>query len=128
MPHFRQTLGQRGEEYVAAELLRTGYTILARNWHHGKLGELDIVAQYGDKQDGQIVFVEVRTRQGPSSIAAEQALASVNTRKRAQLLRLAEAFLTEHNLHQIEWRITLAAVGYERGSFTLEIIKDAVEW
>jgi putative endonuclease len=128
MPHARQTLGQRGEDFVAAELRRTGYTILARNWRHGAHGELDIVARYGESPDEQIVFVEVRTRRGPTHAAIEVALASVDERKRAQLLRLAEAFLDAHDLDRVEWRITLAAVGYDRGRFTLEVIKDAVEW
>ncbi|MBN1563440.1 MAG: YraN family protein [Anaerolineae bacterium] len=126
MPHLRQTLGQRGEDFVAAELRRTGYTILARNWRHGKHGELDIVARYG--QGGVIVFVEVRTRRGPVDVAVEQAFASVNARKRAQLLRLADAFLAAHDLHQVDWRITIAAVGYEHGTFTLEVCKDAIAW
>ena len=128
MPHIRQTLGRRGEDFVVAELRRTGYTILARNWHRGKHGELDIVARHGNEQHNPIVFIEVRTRQGPVNTAIEQALASVDTHKRTQLLRLAEAFLAEHNLEHIEWRITIAAVGYDRGTFTLEVIKDAIEW
>jgi putative endonuclease len=126
MPHARQTLGQRGEDFVAAELQRTGYTILARNWRYGPHGELDIVAQHD--QDGAIVFVEVRTRRGTAQVATEQALASVDSRKRAQLLRMAEAFLVEHELEQVTWRITIAAVGYHRGMFALEVIKDAVDW
>lgn len=128
MPHARQTLGQRGEDFVAAELRRIGYTILARNWRHGAHGELDIVARYGESPNEQIVFVEVRTRRGPTDAAIEAAIASVDERKRAQLLRLAEAFLDTHDLDRVEWRITLAAVGYDRGRFTLEVIKDAVEW
>lgn len=124
MPHARQTLGQRGEAFVASQLCNAGYTILAHNWHHGRHGELDIVARHGD----EIVFVEVRTRQGPARAAVEWALASVDANKQTQLLSLAQAFLDEHDLTDREWRITIAAVGYEDEAFTLEIVKDAVEW
>ncbi|MEW6580684.1 MAG: YraN family protein, partial [Chloroflexota bacterium] len=48
----RRSVGQRGERAVAARLRRAGYTLLARNWRHRELGELDLVARHGD----EIVF------------------------------------------------------------------------
>jgi putative endonuclease len=120
----RASLGQRGETFVANHLTRAGYTLLARNWRHGKDGEIDIVARRSD----EMVFVEVRTRRGPPPIAVDAALASVNARKQTRLLRLVQAFLAAHNLESVAWRIDVAAVGYENGAFTLEIIHDAVEW
>jgi putative endonuclease len=120
----RPSLGQRGETFVAQYLARAGYTLLARNWRHGKSGEIDLIARHHD----EIVFIEVRTRRGAASFAVDAALASVDARKQAQLLRLAQAFLTTHNLDDVPWRIDVAAVGYENGAFTLEIVRDAVEW
>ncbi len=87
----RQTLGQRGEQFVTGWLRREGYTILARNWRSGASGEMDIVAQQADT----VVFVEVRTRRGPLEAAIAAALESVTAAKRARLLRLAQAFLAE---------------------------------
>ena len=124
MSDSRLNLGQRGEAFVAYRLAHAGYTLLARNWRHGKFGEIDIVAQRAD----EIVFVEVRTRRGPVQVAIDAALTSVNARKQAQLLRLAQAFLDAHHLHNVRWRIDVAAVGYENGAFSLEIVRDAVEW
>lgn len=120
----RRDLGQRGEAFVAAHLARTGYTILDRNWRLAALGELDIVARQGD----EIVFVEVRTRRGPLQTAIEQALESAGPRKRARLARLAEAYLAANNLDDQAWRVDVAAVGCESGTFALEIIRYALDW
>jgi putative endonuclease len=124
MSNSRRTLGQRAENYVADALRRGGYAILARNWHHGKLGELDIVARRSD----QIVFVEVRARRGPAQDAADWALASVGQRKQARLALLAEAFLTEHELADIAWRIDVAAVSCDGDTLSMEVITNAVAW
>lgn len=119
----RQSLGRRAEALVADRLHREGYTILARNWRN-LLGELDIVAE----RDGEIVFVEVRARSGPPETARALALESVNTRKQARLLGLAEAYLEAHNLRAVPWRVDVAAVAFERGEASVEIIRHAVAW
>jgi len=124
MPHPRQTLGQRGETLVADRLARAGYTILARNWRYGALGELDIVA----RRDAQIVFVEVRTRRGPLDAAIDWALASVGGSKQARLLGLAEAYLETHGLKGVAWRIDVAAVACQDNRLVMKVITDAVEW
>jgi putative endonuclease len=124
MPQPRQRLGQRGETLVADRLARAGYTILARNWRHGTLGELDIVARRG----AEIVFVEVRTRRGPLDAAIEWALASVNERKRARLARLAQTYLDVHGLEGAAWRIDVVAVACQGSRLVMEVITDAVGW
>lgn len=56
----RQCLGARGEAAVAAHCAAKGDTVLARNWRHGRLGELDLVIRDGDT----VAAVEVKTRSG----------------------------------------------------------------
>jgi putative endonuclease len=120
----RKSLGTLGENWVAESLRRAGYEILAQNWRHPILGELDIIARRKD----QIVFVEVRTRSGPLQEAVEAALASVDERKQARLIRLAEAYLAEHDLEAGPCRIDVVAVGYEDGKLSMEVIHHAVDW
>ncbi len=120
----RQSIGQRGEHAVAARLRRAGYTLLACNWRHRELGELDIVAQHGD----EIVFVEVRTRQGALEQAMSAALESVDERKRARLIALAQAYLDAHNLAGVRWRVDVAAVAWAGDTCAIRIIPNAVEW
>lgn len=119
----RQSLGKRGENLVAERLRRTGFTILARNWRH-ESGELDIVAQ----NEAEIVFVEVRTRRGPLQSAITWALESVDERKQARLVQLAEAFLAAHDLEDVAWRIDVAAVGCDGNTLSMEVIQNAVSW
>lgn len=120
----RHTTGQRGEDLVAARLEQAGYAILARNWRHPELGELDIVAQHGET----LVFVEVRTRRGTLAQAVERALASVDDHKQARLAALAQAYITEHALEHLAARVTVAAVAIQGSTHAIEVIKDAIEW
>lgn len=120
----RHTLGVRGERAVLARLRRDGYRILACNWRHPQLGELDIVARQGD----EIVFVEVRTRRGNARQALDQALTSVDEHKQTRLIALAQAFLAEHGLDNVPWRIDVAAVACAGSTITVTIVPDAVEW
>ncbi len=120
----RRSVGQRGERAVAARLRRAGYTLLARNWRHRELGELDIVARHGD----EIVFVEVRTRRGTLEQAMSAALESVDERKRARLIALAQAYLDAHDLTGVRWRVDVAAVAWAGNTCAIQIIPNAVEW
>lgn len=50
--------GNLGEKFAKEHLLNKGWKIIETNWHAGKLGEIDIIAQDG----GETVFIEVKTR------------------------------------------------------------------
>lgn len=120
----RHTLGQQGEEFVANAMQRAGYTIIARNWRGTQGGEIDIIADNGTT----LVFVEVRTRRGPLSLAIEAALASVNADKQARVARLAEQFRIQHDLSQRPWRVDVAAVAETGGAWHLHVLVDALSW
>jgi putative endonuclease len=86
--HLR--VGKRGEEEAFFYLLRTGYTVVARNWRSPRLrGDLDLIGW----QDGYLCFVEVKTRTRRDNIAAEFA---VNEEKRRMLRRMAKAYLRRY--------------------------------
>jgi putative endonuclease len=95
-------LGQRGEALAAAELARRGYTILQRNWRCSH-GEVDIVAEH----EGWLVFVEVRTRRGSIMGTPE---ASITPAKRTRLIRVAQQYLLDCELDEVDWRIDVVAV------------------
>jgi putative endonuclease len=87
----------RAEDAVVDFLFARGFAVLGRNVRVGAL-ELDVVA----RREELAVIVEVRTRGTGSFVGA---LASVDTRKRAALVRGAERY----------WRTTLSKVlGIER--------------
>lgn len=81
----RGDVGRQGEQ-IAAEYLRArGYAVVDANWR-GRGGELDVVAT----QNGQVVFVEVRSR---STTTGATAAESIGPDKQRRLLRAAEEYL-----------------------------------
>lgn len=84
---LRRTLGSAGETLAAGHLERLGHTIIARN-HRTRFGELDIVSTV----DTMLVFVEVKTRRRSRDGSPWDAL---HDRKRAQVRRMAAAYLSE---------------------------------
>ena len=98
----RQRVGRLGEQLACASLARRGYDIVERNWRCPQ-GEIDIVARDGECW----VFVEVKTRRGREAGLPEDGL----TRQKAgRLAELAQVYLHEHALGQVDWRIDLVAI------------------
>ena len=64
---------------------------------------MDIVTRLGDEW----VFVEVKARRGDSYGSPEDAITPA---KAARLLRVAESYLQEHGLLELDWRVDLIAV------------------
>ena len=58
-PLSNQAFGALGEKFAAGYLKQQQYKILEKNYK-SKLGEIDIIAQ--DKDRGEVVFIEVKTR------------------------------------------------------------------
>jgi len=102
MSDHRQSLGKRGEAYAADYLTAQGYAIRAQNWHCPR-GELDLVTE----RDGQLIFVEVRTRQTDRLGTPEE---SITPAKRAKLIAAAQTYLAEHGQTDRDWRIDVVAI------------------
>jgi putative endonuclease len=109
----RRGLGRRGEELAVAELVQRGYVIGQRNWRC-QAGEVDVVAEH----DGWLVFVEVRARRGRDLGSPE---ASITPVKCARLIQVAESYLAEHDLGEVNWRIDVVAIELTRGGKLLRI-------
>ncbi len=99
---YKQRLGQRGEEIAVNYLRQQGYTILTRNWRCPR-GEIDIVACEGET----LAFVEVRTRRGDCFGTPEE---SITPAKQAKLVELAQSYLQEAELEEVDWRIDVVAI------------------
>ncbi len=89
--HGRKRLGAGGERLAATWLEARGYRIVARNWRC-QWGELDLVAEdrRGATGDGELVFVEVKTRRGAAMGLPEEAL---TRRKQQHLVAAAQSYL-----------------------------------
>lgn len=98
----RQLLGKSGEDLAAAILEERGYEILARRYRT-RHGEIDIVA----RNDGTLVFVEVKARTTSEFGTAAEAL----TRwKRRRLARMAADYLARNEIAGTPCRFDVVAI------------------
>lgn len=106
MSKKRGLLGQTGEELAAAYLQRAGYKILVRNYRQ-KCGEIDIIAN--DK--GTLVFVEVKTR---NNMSFGSPFSAVTEKKQRQIGRVAQDYLSRHNLFDRAARFDVISILMDR--------------
>ncbi|MBI5167080.1 MAG: YraN family protein [candidate division NC10 bacterium] len=119
MGRNRRNLGEKGERVARDYLRRQGYRILEENYSC-RLGEIDLIAHQGDT----LVFIEVRTK-GSRDFGPPQS--SVNLHKQRQIARVAEFYLAEKGLGQVDCRFDVVAVSpsLEGGEIKVELIKNA---
>ncbi len=109
-------LGQQGEDFAAQYLAQKGYTILDRNWRHGR-AEIDIVAM----DNATLVFGEVKTR---SNDLFERPESAVDEKKRRLLARAAVAYMRKIG-HEWAVRFDILAVILRGGVFYVDHFEDA---
>lgn len=114
-----QERGRKGEDAAEQYLRDCGLRVLARNWRQGRL-ELDIVCRERDT----VVFVEVKTRKADSLTRPDEAL---SVRKRATLLRAANAWLAAHGAWSQPCRFDVVAVVCDKTTMTVEHIRHAFD-
>lgn len=85
----KSELGMLGENAACRCLKKKHYHILARNYRK-KFGEIDIIAQKGDK----LVFAEVKTRSGVEYGMPSEA---VNFYKQQRIIKTAQAYVLEND-------------------------------
>lgn len=98
----KDEVGRRGEECAARYLAGEGYRIIARNWRCAE-GEIDVIAE----RDGEVVFVEVKTR---SSTRFGHPFEAITVVKRARMRRLAAAWCEQAEVWPPRIRIDAIAV------------------
>lgn len=117
-PNDAQTLGAVGEELAFHHLAAYGYKILLRNYEC-PLGEIDMIA----KQNGDIVFVEVKTR---SSAAYGLPAEAVTHHKRRQIVKSALYYLKRYGVQSRSCRFDVVSVILPKeGQTEIEIIENA---
>ncbi len=85
----QKLLGRFGERMADAYLRRHQYQILAANFQT-RAGEIDLIAR---DPDGQLVFFEIKTREGDDHGLGEEAIQESKTRK---MRCAALAYLSSH--------------------------------
>ncbi|HPS58812.1 MAG TPA: YraN family protein [Spirochaetota bacterium] len=103
---YRKEYGKDGEDTACAFLEENGFEIIGRNYHAGKIGELDIIA----RRENLVVFAEVKARR---SDAFGGGIYSITQNKKKTLRRCAEHFLVNNpslNTKQITFRFDLVLI------------------
>lgn len=113
----RRQLGDAGEDLAAAALKKQGYKILERNYVTS-LGEVDLIARQGKTY----VFIEVKTRKNERFGAPQEA---VTPAKQHKLRRLADYYLKQKRLGEVEVRFDVVGVIMGEEGPRVEIIRDA---
>lgn len=109
-------IGKTGEQLAVDYLIKKGYSIIERNWIHGKL-EIDIIAIY----KGQIVFIEVKTRTDDWFAEPKDA---VNKKKIRNIVRAADAYIKINSI-DLEPRFDIVDIVGDIGDMKIEHIEDA---
>jgi len=81
-------IGDQGEKLALNFLIKKKFSLVQRNYH-SRYGEIDLIM----KNEELLIFVEVRLR---SSQNFGGALASVDYRKQAKLIKCAQYYLLKH--------------------------------
>lgn len=115
----RKVLGAEGERAAERFLRRRHYVILERNYHC-PVGEVDLVALDGRT----LVFVEVKTR---TQHGYGTPFDAVDRRKQGQIVRVAQHFISRHDLHDRDVRFDVVGVWPEAGRLACELIANAFE-
>jgi putative endonuclease len=100
----RRQLGQQGEEAAAEYLEHAGFRVLEKNWRC-PAGEVDIVAL--DRENGDLVIVEVKTRRGHGAGHPFQA---VTPDKLRRLRTLALEWVRSHDGDHRNLRIDVVGI------------------
>lgn len=109
-------IGKAGEQLSVDYLIKKGYSVIERNWIHGKL-EIDIIAIY----KGQIVFIEVKTRTDDWFAEPKDA---VNKKKIRNIVRAADAYIKINSI-DLEPRFDIVDIVGDIGYMKIEHIEDA---
>lgn len=107
----RSELGRLGEDFAAGLLQAEGYRILERNFRCN-LGEVDIIAE----KDGEIAFVEVKTRR---SVRFGYPSEAVTREKQRRIRRSAEYYMQNHvnGAKQVDFQVVEVFCSQITGAF-----------
>ena len=105
--------GGNYEQAAGFYLEQHGYQILQYNYRC-RIGEIDIVAKYGEN----LVFCEVKYRTGPGKGSP---LEAVDARKQRKIFQAAMYYLTEYHISDVPCRFDVIGIEGTR----IQLVKNA---
>lgn len=110
-------LGEAGEILANSYLQKKGYKILAQNYRWAR-GEIDLIAE----KDDLLIFVEVKTASSQRFGAPET---WVNQKKQRQIGMVAEKYLQEHEIEDVDCRFDVIAIEMRQNTHSIKHIENA---
>lgn len=111
-------IGKRGEKIACDYLVNNGYKIIKRNFHFGKLGELDIIAE----KDNYIVFVEVKIQ---CTDSFGDAHFWITPQKQKKLRKAAEGFFYVNKIQNKDCRFDAIFIDFREDPPIVDHIENA---
>ena len=102
MQNLRQK-GTVGEELAIKFLQEKGFSIVQKNFHYGKIGEIDIVA----KDKDTLVFVEVKAR---SSFKYGTGLDAITPSKQRQMVTVTKGYIQINKIVNVPLRFDVISI------------------
>ena len=113
----KQDIGKYGENLAVLDLEKKNYQILETNFRAGR-GEIDIIAQ----KDNTLVFLEVKTKKHGDF---GDPIYWVTRNKQRQIGRVAQAYLIEKAINDLDCRFDVITVTWEKGAWRINHIENA---
>lgn len=104
----KRQIGSEGEDIAEEFLTAKGMIIKKRNFHFGKIGEIDLIAMDGKT----LVFVEVRLRR---SSKYGNPIDSITPSKIKNVRRTAEGYLYVNKIKDVECRFDVVGIDLADG-------------
>ena len=111
--------GAYGENLAVEFLEKKDYNIIKRNFHFGKTGEIDIIAE----KDDELIFVEVKYR---TKRSYGDPLDSLTPRKVNTLRRTAEGYLYVNKIYDKACRFDIIIINKIGTETTIQHIENAI--
>ena len=116
----KRQIGSKYEELAAAYLVKKGYKIIEKNYHAGRYGELDIIAE---DEEGTLVICECKYR---SKSKWQDPSAAVDVKKQRQICRTALYYCMKRG-YGVEHPCRFAVIAIY-GDESIRHIENAVEF
>ena len=110
-------LGRRAESLAARFFEREGYSVLTRNFRHGRR-EIDLIVRRGNL----VAFVEVKARAGSGY---GHPLEAITALKRREVERVARAWVARYGRDELSYRFDALSVLLQGGTPVVEHVPGA---
>jgi len=110
-------VGKAFEEIACEYLIENGYSIQDRNFHAGRIGEIDIVAT----KNGELYFVEVK---GRNSLNYGSPAESISPQKKHKMRLSAQYYIKAKRMKEGFMNFVIVEILREKTSYKINLIQE----